>query len=171
MKNKKDLVFLAGAFAFLLILFVWLRPGERAAQRSFQGVTLSNVASTSTQSLDQCPTTKCLTVYVAPWCGICRRSTALIAALGGYLEEHGVHTRVVVGDGPLSEVQEYARELGPDTLVDPDNQVPVSGGVPNFIVSDAAGGILHASAGVPGFYRPPFSEEVLAEFAAYLNLP
>jgi len=170
MKNRQDLLFLAGLFAFLLILVLWLRPGGKSSGRSF-GASLPSVSSTETKSLDACPTAKCLTVYVAPWCRICRQSTGAIAALGKHLKERGVDTRIVVGDGSPEDIRAYAQELGPGTLMDLDNQVPVSGGVPNFIVSDSAGKILYAIPGVPGIYQPPFSEQVLQEFAAFLSLP
>ena len=171
MKNKQDLVFLGGLFLFLLILFFMARPGSRVPERGFHGVALPSVSSGATTSLDACSTPKCLTVYVAPWCKICRNSTGVIAALSRYLKQHGVQTRIVVGNGSPDEVKDYAQQIGPDTLMDTGDKVPVSGGVPNFIVSDGKGQILESIPGVPGMYQPPYSEDVLKEFADYLHLP
>src|SRR5207244_1518320 len=123
-----------------------------------------------TVSLASCPGAKCLTVYVAPWCGVCRASSGLILALGEYLKARGIETRVVVGKDRLDAVREYARTFGPKTLLDPDGGVGLRGGVPQFIVTDPAGKVLKAMPGVPGIYQPPYPDSLLKRFADYLNL-
>ncbi|MFH1723447.1 MAG: hypothetical protein ABII00_02380 [Elusimicrobiota bacterium] len=172
MKGKRDLYVIGAVFLVLLALFlITRRSGELPGAESFSGVKLAAVGSSEGVELGSCPTPKCLTVYVAPWCGVCRSSTALINGLKAWLGERGVQTRVVVGMGQPAEVEEYAREFGPETLVDPAGQVPVAGGVPQFIVSDASGEILKRMPGVPRIIRPPIPEEDLRSLADYLGLP
>ena len=115
-------------------------------------------------SLAECSTPKCLIVYVAPWCGICRAKTPMFLKLKQLLKEKGVETRLIVGMEQEESVKDYARELGPDTLLDPRALLRVSG-VPSFIVSRPGGDILGSVSGMP----PPVRNE--KALAWYLGLP
>ena len=123
-----------------------------------------------TVKLDSCPTPKCLIIYVAPGCKICRVSTAFLSAFDKYLLSRDVEARVVVGRGSAKAVEEYARAFGPDTLLDLRVKVPLRGGVPNFIVSDSSGAVLRTLPGVPEIYTPPFERRIFEELADYLGL-
>jgi len=170
MNDRKQLMYLAAGFIFLAGLFVMARMARRDSGGGMPAAALERVGGGAPVKLDSCPASKCLTVIVAPWCGICRSSTGLISAFAGYLKGRGVETRVVVGQSGAAEVEAYAKEFGPDTLMDPGGRVPAPGGVPNFVVSDNTGKVLRRMPGVPDLYQPPFKEEVLREFAGMLGL-
>lgn len=117
-------------------------------------------------ALADCAAKKCLTVYVAPWCGYCRAGTPAIVALREHLRAHDVPVRVVVGMDREENVRDYAREFGPETALDPGGSVGVQGGVPHFYVSDGSGRILNEIAGLP---QDVMNEP--ADLAAYFGLP
>jgi len=88
----------------------------------------------------------------------------MLIVLRQYLQRHGVATRFVVGQDRLEALRGYAREFGPDTLLDLDDALMV-GGVPHFFVTDSGGVILREVSGVPmGSYS-------VEEFAAAFGLP
>ena len=126
-------------------------------------IALPSLAASETR-VNACPTAKCLTVFVAPWCGYCRAATPAILGLRDFLKGHGVTTRIIVGLDRPESVRAYARDFGPDTLVD-TRQAWVLGGVPHFFVSDASGRIVKEVAGVPMGVRD------VEEFAGYFGLP
>ena len=135
------------------------RPKEKMPD-----LRLPTLAGDTGGSLAGCPTPKCLTVYVSPWCGICRTKTPMFLKLRLLLKEKGVETRFIVGMDEEDAVQAYAQELGPGTLLDPRGLMKI-GGVPRFIVSDSGGDVLNAVGGTPG---PVRNEKALAW---YLGLP
>lgn len=65
-----------------------------------------------------------------------------------FLKSQGVETRIVIGLDSPQPVQEYARVFGPETLLDLNESMRVSG-VPHFYVSDATGRIINEVAGLP----------------------
>lgn len=115
--------------------------------------------------LSSCPTAKCLTVVVAPWCGYCRSSTEKIVELDSFLAARKITTRVVVTMDQAGALAGYARDFGPQALLDTGSLVSVRG-VPHFIVSDPHGNVLSTAAGVP-----PGGIEDVGDFAARLGLP
>lgn len=119
-----------------------------AGKSSFAGVELASVDGSKSVPLDQCPTPKCLTVYVAPWCPYCVRSTGIIRNTRESLRARNVSTRVIVGMDQPESLRSYARDFGGDTLLDPQGLVKVSG-VPHFIVSGADGTVEKTMAGAP----------------------
>lgn len=137
---------------------------SRSARDTMPELRLPTLSSRPGASLASCPTVKCLTVYVAPWCGYCRAATPAIIALRRFLRERGIATRIVVGMAGLGEVREYASVFGPDTLLDPEGALRV-GGVPHFYVSNQAGAVLRD---VPG---APAGAGSVEEFASYYDLP
>jgi thiol-disulfide isomerase/thioredoxin len=95
-----------------------------------------------------CPTERCLTVFLAPWCGYCRAATPAVRRLKEHFDARGVHTRVVVGKDKETNIREYAAELGPEAIVDPDWEFRFSGGLPHLFVSIEGGEVLVARPGL-----------------------
>ena len=170
MNSKKQLIGLAVVFVVLGALFVAARLARREPGGAMAGITLAKVGGGGTVALDSCPTDKCVTVVVAPWCGVCRASTGLINALAEYFKGRGTHMRVVVSQGPASEVEAYAKEFGPEALLDPEGRVPAPGGVPSFVLTDKTGKVLRRMPGVPGVYQPPYKQEVMRDLEFALGL-
>lgn len=145
--------------------------GARGGQSSpIKDISLKRLGGGAEVSLSACPAAKCLTVTVAPWCGYCRRSTAMIRALGEYLKRHNVATRVIVSKDEDAALRSYAQEFGPDALLDPESKIEVNG-VPHFLVTDAQGRVLTQVAGAPAGVQEPFNDEKLARVAKLFELP
>ncbi|MFI5346507.1 MAG: TlpA disulfide reductase family protein [Elusimicrobiota bacterium] len=137
--------------------------GSDAYVRRLPDARLSTLAGIPGPSLATCPTDKCLTVLVAPWCAICRRETPVIIALRKALDRAGVASRIVVGSSDdLPAIRKFAAEFGPDALLD-DGGALRSRGVPAFLVTDRKGRILKAVNGFPSGAGPD-------ELARYLDL-
>lgn len=145
-------------------------PGCSSKPGGFRGGPLSVLSGARSVDLKRCPTAKCLTVYVAPWCGYCRASSEFITALREHLQSRRVSTRIVVGLDRIQAVREYASTFGPDTLLDPQGELGISG-VPHFIVSDSSGKFLKSVAGTPGVLSPPWNEDAMSRLAALYGLP
>ncbi|MDD5655838.1 MAG: hypothetical protein PHF00_01090 [Elusimicrobia bacterium] len=138
--------------------------GRTPVQERLPDVRLPTASAQAGAELSSCPTPKCLTVYVAPWCGYCRAATPRLIDLRAYLLGRGVTTRFVVGKDRLDALRRYAADFGPDALLDPDDAVAVNG-VPHFFVSTQDGVIIKEISGLPwGDYSTP-------EFAAFFGLP
>ncbi len=148
-----------------LLLFIFILP-FLACSRAGTGlpdVSLPTLAGGQTK-LASCTAAKCLTVYVAPWCGYCRAATPAIRALRVFLADNGVATRVIVGMDRPDALREYAADFGPDTLLDAGQALSV-GGVPHFYVTDASGKLIKEVAGVPS------GDVDTRRFAAFFGLP
>lgn len=125
---------------------------------------LPTLGGATGDSLASCPTEKCLTAVVAPWCGVCHRVTPDIVRLRRHLDAAGVSSRVVVGLDQLPALKEFAALYGPDALLDEGGAVAARG-VPLFFVSDRTGAILKR---VEGF---PSGASSAAELAGFFGLP
>ena len=110
-------------------------------------VVLSDSSGRETVLAD-CPAPKCLTVVVAPWCPYCHKGTGMIKEMRSQLAAKGIPTRVVVGKDSDAKVRDYAKEFGPDALLDADDRFR-QGGVPHFYVSTAGGGVVNDGSGTP----------------------
>jgi hypothetical protein len=125
---------------------------------------LETLSGAMASPLSECPTSKCLTVVVAPWCGVCHAITPHILALRPYLAAKGVATRVVVGHAALETLKPFAAPYGPDTQLDPDSaSVPAKDGVPMFVVTDYEGRRLKRVVGFPS--GSPTPESLASAFA------
>lgn len=122
--------------------------GVQKPKAGMPDVSLPTLSASAGPSLSSCATSKCFTVYVAPWCGYCRQATPLIIQLRKFLKGRGVDTRVIVGLDGLEPVKEYAAAFGPDTLIDMNDSLHVKG-VPHFYVSDGTGKVTKELAGFP----------------------
>ena len=116
--------------------------------RRLPDVRLPTLGGPPGQSLAACPTDKCLTVVVAPWCGICHQVAPDIVSLRRFLDGTGVSSRVVVGLAEIGPIREFAAEFGPDALLDAQ-RVMAPRGVPVFLVSDRTGKVLKVVNGFP----------------------
>lgn len=136
--------------------------GDARAPR-LPDVRLPTLAGIPGPSLATCPTDRCLTVLVAPWCPVCHRSASSIVLLRRTLDRAGVASRVVVGaSDDLGAIKTFAAEFGPDSLLDAGGALD-SRGVPAFFVTDRQGRLLKT---VPGFPNVAGPEEL----ARYLDL-
>ncbi len=126
---------------------------------------LTTLAGTQATPLSACPTAKCVTVVVTPWCGVCHASAPNILELQKHLAAAGITTRIVAGQATADKLKPFAGVFGPDTQLDPENAVPVKAGVPMFVVTDDQGKLLKR---VNGFPSGPLTPENLA---AALDLP
>jgi hypothetical protein len=138
--------------------------GEGAvAVRTMPADRLTTLAGIAGPSLASCPTDKCLTVLVAPWCSVCHHAAGSIVLLRRALDRAGVSSRVVVGaSDDLPAIRAFAAEFGSDSLLDPGG-VLSSRGVPLFLVSDRQGRILKVVNGFPSLASPD-------DLARYLGL-
>lgn len=162
---------LAGILLASVFAFVGLRVlTGRGPEALPEGPLLLAAAAGGTRDWSVCPAAKCLTVYVAPWCGVCRASTAFINAVTAFLNENGVPARVVVGKDSPEAVAAYAADFGPETLLDPEGRVPLAGGVPQFIVTSSDGKVLKRQPGVPGIVPAPVPESEVRRLVSYLGL-
>ena len=100
-------------------------------------------------ALGSCSARRCLTVFVAPWCGHCRNAAHMIQSLGQDMRWKGVKTRVVVCQDAPKKMDEYSRQFGLNALVD-DPQAIRGLAVPLFVVSDQQGNVLRTH---PGEFR------------------
>lgn len=136
-----------------------------ACSRAPQGLPSEPLPTVSggVVSLAACPTDKCLTVKVAPWCPYCRAATPTLLRLRGYLAQRGVTMRFVVGLDREPAVRDYARKFGPDTVIDLHDAVPTPEGVPHFMVTDRKGTVLKDVPGMP-------QTDSLSELAEFFGL-
>ncbi|MDE2292457.1 MAG: hypothetical protein KGL53_10270 [Elusimicrobia bacterium] len=165
--DKRSLTWLAVLFGLLLGLELATR--ERGAEAVSGPVTLEAAAGGSAV-WNSCAAAQCVTVYVAPWCSVCRASIPFINAFVDYLQGHGVPARVVVGQGSPAELRAYAKEFGPRTLLDVDGRVPLEGGVPQFLITSAAGRVIRRQPGLPRIFTPPISADDIRGVARALGL-
>lgn len=138
--------------------------GSGGGEKSLPDVRLKTLGGATGPSLAACPAAKCLTVLVAPWCGVCHQVAGDVVNLRRYLDAKGVPTRVVVGLASLEDIKPFAETFGPDALLDPDGSFRARG-VPLFVVTDSNGKVLKT---VPGFPRGAAN---LAELSAQFGLP
>jgi len=138
--------------------------GGGEASSTLPDVRLSTLGGPLGPSLASCGTEKCLTVLVAPWCGVCHSVTPDIVRLRRFLDKAGIGSRVVVGLAELETIKGMAALFGSDALLDPEGAMPARG-VPLFIVTNRAGHIVKR---VNGFPRGASTPE---ELAAFFGLP
>lgn len=137
--------------------------GEEIAPK-LPDVRLPTLGGPLGPSLASCNTKKCLTVVVAPWCGVCHRVTPDIVRLRRFLDAAGVGSRVVVGLAELPQIKEFAALFGSDAMLDPGGAVSARG-VPLFVVTNRAGEVVKRVNGFPSGASTP------DELAAFFGLP
>jgi hypothetical protein len=128
-----------------------VRSKPRLAAGTLPLVGPDGQAAAATRSVDGCAGEKgCLVVYVAPWCGPCRRSLPGDVALADYLKGRGYETTFVVGMDKYPSCVEMVRSLGREAFVDESGawakKMGVSG-VPHFLVTDREGRVRKRQAG------------------------
>lgn len=98
----------------------------------------------------KCIESKCLTIYVAPWCPQCARAKPMILKLTEELRAEGVEVAVVVGSDSQKAVEDYAKKYPFPVLLDADKSFYSKTGlrgVPFFISSNNEGKIIQSVAG------------------------
>ena|SRR3989338_5561902 len=150
------------AWIWLAALMALGACSRSSREQSMPAIKLPTLAGGSAQSLKSCPTAKCLTVVVAPWCPYCRAATAKITELRNFLKKRNIVSKVVVGTDKPQAVLDYAREFGADTLLDFEGSFAVQG-VPHFIVTDSAGSVIKDVPGMPQI-------DDVKELASYFGL-
>lgn len=150
----------------LLLLALLLLPRSCSPGPAFPDTPLETLSGAKAAPLSGCPTAKCLTIVVAPWCGICQAVVPHILELRKHLDAQGVTTRVVVGYAPLETLKTFAAPYGPDTQLDPSGErTPPKDGIPLFVVTDHEGRSLKRVVGFPSGSTSPES------LAAAFSLP
>ena len=134
------------------------------SQRPLPDERLAMLTGVLAPSLATCPTDKCLTVLVAPWCGVCHGAVPEIVAFRKWLDTHGVSSRVIVGASDDREaVASFAKEFGKDAQLDYDQSLHTRS-VPLFLVTDRTGRVLKSVGGLPRADSP----ETLARYLELL---
>ncbi len=91
-----------------------------------------------------CTRTRCLIVYLAPWCPYCKAAQPMIQQLREAMDGAGVPMQVVVGMDKPAALQAYAQSLGYPVLLDAGGELKKRAhikSVPTFIVTDGRGRI------------------------------
>ena len=137
--------------------------GSKSARR-LPDARLPTLGGVVGPSLASCPTDKCLTILVAPWCGVCRAEAPNFVVLRHWLDARGISSRVVVGlSDDKAAVEKFAAEFGADALLDTGG-VLSSRSTPLLLVSDREGKVVKVVNGFPSGVRGP------EELAKYLDL-
>ena len=154
---------LSAALALAAGLAACSSGGSRLARR-LPDARLPTLGGVVGPSLASCPTDKCLTILVAPWCGVCRAEAPHLVELRHYLDARGVSSRVVVGlSDDKKAIKEFAAVFGADALLDLDGAM-TSRSTPLLLVSDREGRVLKVVNGFPSGLSGP------ADLAKYLDL-
>lgn len=98
----------------------------------------------------RCESKHCLTVYVAPWCPVCKQLQPMILALSKELKAEGVDVKIIIGNDSLKNIKKYANNYPFPVLLDPDGtfyKKAQQKGVPFFLVSNQKGMITKSIAG------------------------
>ena len=153
---------LSAALALAVALSACSGGGAPVARR-LPDARLPTLGGVVGPSLASCPTEKCLTILVAPWCGVCRAEAPNFISLRHYLDARGVSSRIVVGlSGDTAAIRKFAAEFGADTLLDTEGALS-SRSTPLLLVSDREGRVLKVVEGFPSALGQ-------AELAKYLDL-
>jgi len=92
----------------------------------------------------------CLVVYVAPWCGPCKRSLPGDRALADLVKDRGIETTFIVGMDAMPKCAEMARSIGREVLVDTTGAWAKKmriDGVPHFLVTGPDGSVKKRQVG------------------------
>jgi thiol-disulfide isomerase/thioredoxin len=155
---------LSAALALAVALSACSGSAAPAARRTLPDARLATLGGVAGPSLASCPTEKCLTILVAPWCGVCRAEAPKFVQLRHYLDARGVSSRVVVGlSDDKAAIRKFAAVFGADTLLDAAG-VMSSRATPLLLVSDRQGRILKVVNGFPSGLTGP------EDLAKYLDL-
>lgn len=93
---------------------------------------------------------RCLTIYLAPWCPVCRNSHDTVLALVESMRARGIPTSVVLGMDTPATLRRYAADFPFPVYLDPDKRFfgkTHGRGVPYFVSWEANGEVIADFAG------------------------
>jgi len=137
----------------LAALALWLWQGRSApmpidALEYFDARAPASTVHTPVRA--GCDRGRCLTIYLAPWCSVCRQSHQAVLALAEAMRTRGIPTSVVLGMDTPETLRGYAAEFPFPFYLDPDKRffAKTDGrGVPYFMTWEANGKVLAEFAG------------------------
>jgi hypothetical protein len=150
----------------MALVFAALLGGCSAVGRTdvLPAARLYTLAGDLAAPLNTCPTERCVTIAVAPWCSVCRAHAEDIKAFRRYLDERSIQSRVVVGSSKdRVAIAAFALEFGSETQLDPVGALKIPS-VPHLILSDREGRVLKRLLGIPAPSSKP------TDFAKMLGL-
>lgn len=136
---------LMAGFVILMIVLGTL-PEKSVPQTSLPVYNATTVSLQGNQTVGgQCNADTCLTIYVAPWCPACKKSTPMINSLVSDLRTEGVDVQLIIGQDSPEKIKNYAKRHPYPILMDLDGAFFASAdvrGVPYFVVTNWHGDIL-----------------------------
>lgn len=96
------------------------------------------------------PSSKCLTIFVAPWCPACQQAKPIINSVIEDLRARGLQVVTVVTMDKEKAIQDCASGYSGTVAADPDGKYyhqAGANGVPYFVVTDTKGKVLKAMGG------------------------
>lgn len=92
-----------------------------------------------------CSAEKCLTVYLAPWCGACKSLTPMIVDLNSQMETDGIPFTIVVGADTPAKILDYAGTYPLPVVMDLESKYKKAASInnyPTFIVTNKKGQVI-----------------------------
>lgn len=161
-----------------LVLFGAINVGHRWVSRNQRQKAMAKVLATGSLEAQSemgiprnCKDKKqCITVFIAPWCGVCTASEPTFKAMNEYLQKNHpeIGFGIVAGDGPPDELMQKTVDLSPiEVLVDNTGNMMSSRGIrafPTWVVNGKSGEELFKEAA--GFHGT--SEQELQQLVAHI---
>ncbi|WP_144395320.1 TlpA family protein disulfide reductase [Pleionea sediminis] len=135
---------LAVVFA-IIVMAVYMQPKNipSTALPTYEATTQTD--SGKRLAGGPCQAEKCLTIYVAPWCPVCKRTAPMINQLVPAAEAKGIEVDMIIGYDEESKLKSYAKNHPFTVLLDTErtffNLAEVEA-VPYFAVTDTDGNVL-----------------------------
>jgi hypothetical protein len=94
----------------IICYFVWGRSPSTMPKESMVYYDKTSTVQSSKRRLN-CPENRCLTIYLAPWCSVCRNSHTAILDVVKQLETQGIETTIVLGLDKHEALVAYAADF------------------------------------------------------------
>ena len=143
----------------LLILSVLLAACSKAD--TLPEIQLEALGGGMGAPLNECNADKCVTIVIAPWCGVCQIIAPRILKLRDHLTGKQIETHIVAAYAELDRLKAFAKPYGDQAMLDPDGKAsPQQTALPLFIVTEKGGKINKRTYGLPS---GPDTPEALTE--------